>query len=160
MVTTHLNRICAAARLRDSLRDICFVGCVGEENAGKTSLIRILHGLEPIPDGYKPGKATLHPSVSPLPIRTLSGLTIDPDSPKLVDTPGMFDVRQRLAECAMQHVGRSLSSSAFQVAWTALITIALTFLMMSFTPSTCGDAKHALICTEVHLVAWLANHLS
>lgn len=121
MFATSLNRICAVVQLRNSIRDICLVGCVGEENAGKTTMVRALLGLDAITDGYLTKNATICPVVSPLRIHTSSGLRAVQDSPMLVDTPGMFDARQELGDCAIKHLGGSvqfatcLDASSFQV---------------------------------------------
>ena len=108
VLATDLNRICAVVQLRTSIIDVCFVGCIGEENAGKTTMVRALLGLDAVLDGHLTQNATACPAVSCLPIQTSSGLRAVRDSPMLVVTPGMFDVNQKLADCAIKHLGWQL----------------------------------------------------
>ncbi len=114
--TVHLNRICASHRLRKSIRDLCLVGCMGEENAGKTTLIRKLLGLPVIEGAHRREKSTGFPDVSAMPIHVSGLFKAWPDSPLLVDTPGMFDQRQELADCAMQYLGEFASYAVLQSA--------------------------------------------
>ena len=102
----NLNRICAVHQLRQSVRDVCLVGCIGEENAGKTTLIRKLLGQDVIPDAHLLRKATICPQALYMPIHTGGFLRSFKDSPLLLDTPGMFDQRKTLAHRAVQHLGK------------------------------------------------------
>ena len=91
--------------VRNSVRDVCLVGCLGEEIAGKTTLIRTLLGLDIIPNAYENDKATEFVAGTPMPVHTAHGLRAVRDSPGLVDTPGMFDANQERGDCAIKHMG-------------------------------------------------------
>ena len=114
----HLNRVCAVHKVRLSTQDICLVGCVGQENAGKTTLVRKLLGLNVIPDAHQLANATTCPWALSMPIHTGEGLRSFKDSPLLLDTPGMFDQRKEIADCAIQHLGKSSSHAVLLCAFT------------------------------------------
>ena len=101
----QLNQIAAMADLRKQLKQSCLVGCVGDENAGKTTLIRLLIGLPPEKDGHLAKNATANLVNMPMPVQTADGLQVLPRSPMLLDTPGMFDARKELADCALRNQG-------------------------------------------------------
>ena len=105
MFSTQLNRIFALVRLRRRIHDVCLVGCVGDINAGKTTMVRKLRGLEPLAEGQCATMATRFVSVFPLPMHTPEGLQEVSRAPLLVDTPGMFDQNEKLADCALKFLG-------------------------------------------------------
>ena len=105
MLSLQLNQIAAMAALRKQLKQSCLVSCVGGENAGKTTLIRFLNGLAAEEDGHLIENATSNVVARPIPLWTLRGLRVLPESPVLLDTPGMFDARTAYAECALRHQG-------------------------------------------------------
>lgn len=102
----HLNQICALAQLRRKVTQNCLLGCVGEINAGKTSLVRALLGLPQEKKGHKTENATRHVEACPMPMLGPNGLKVTPASPLLVDTPGMFDADKALADCAVRYLGK------------------------------------------------------
>lgn len=106
--STHLNRIFALVRVRRCVHDVCLVGCVGDINAGKTTMVRALRGLPPVPDAHRTENATTCVSVFPMPVHTSEGLKESSTAPQLVDTPGMFDQQAALADCALLFLGKSL----------------------------------------------------
>lgn len=91
VLSIQLNQICAMNQLRNRVSQSCLLGCVGEINAGKTSLVRALLSLPQEPDGHKPENATRCAAASPMPVPGSEGLQTTQASPLLVDTPGMFD---------------------------------------------------------------------
>lgn len=93
------------AQLRNRVSQSCLLGCVGEINAGKTSLVRALLGLPQQPNGHKPENATQCAAVFPMPVPGSEGLQVIQASPLLVDTPGMFDEDSTLADCAVRYLG-------------------------------------------------------
>ena len=111
MLSLQLNQIAAMADVRKQLKQSCLVGCVGEVNAGKTTLIRSLMGLPAERDGHLLENATLNVVTMPMPVMTVSGLRVVLGSPMLLDTPGMFDAMgAQFSECALRHQGMQLSS--------------------------------------------------
>lgn len=100
------------ANLRQSLRQCCLVAFVGDINAGKTSLVRSLLGLPLVAGGHLPENATQWVDAYPLPVPTPFGSRVMPESPLLVDTPGMFDQSTTLAEYSVRYLGRSGSTPA------------------------------------------------
>jgi GTPase Era involved in 16S rRNA processing len=108
VLSTQLNQICALAQLRNRVSHSCLLGCVGEINAGKTSLVRALLGLPQEPTGHRLENATRCAAASAMPVPGPEGLKIIPASPLLVDTPGMFDADSNLADCAVRYLGNCL----------------------------------------------------
>ena len=108
VLSMHLNQICAMAQLRRKVAHNCLLGCVGEINAGKTSLVRALLGLPQEAKGHKAENATRCVDASPMPVLSPNGLRVTPASPLLVDTPGMFDADETLADCAVRYLGKPL----------------------------------------------------
>ena len=94
------------AALRTQLKQNCLVGCVGDENAGKTTLIRFLMGLPAEKDAHLKDKATANVVAHPMPVNTSAGWQGLPASPVVLDAPGLVDARQTLAECALRHQGK------------------------------------------------------
>ena len=103
----HLQQICAMAHLRQQVQHSCLVGCVGDVNAGKTTLIRCLLGLPPEVGAHRTENATRCVAATPMPLQTSEGLKALAASPLLVDTPGMFDSDSLLADCAVRYLGMS-----------------------------------------------------
>ena len=93
------------AQVRELLRQNCLIGCVGDMDAGKTTLVRSLRGLAPEPEGHRPENRTASAVAWPLPLYTPDGLQTPWGAPLLLDTPGMFDDQASLAECALKHQG-------------------------------------------------------
>lgn len=106
VLSVHLNRICAMAALRKSSQSCCLVGCLGEVNAGKTTLMRGLMGLAPEPEGFERRNATRHIAAQRMHLHTSTGLRPDPAAPVLVDTPGFFDTDETLRDVALQQSGQ------------------------------------------------------
>lgn len=79
---------------------------LGTINAGKTSLVRSLLGLPLVAHGHLTENAPQWVGAFPLPIPTSHGLQVTPESPLLVDTPGMFGQDGTLAEYSVQYLGR------------------------------------------------------
>lgn len=94
------------AQLRKQVKQSCLVGCVGAENAGKTTLIRLLIGLSTETGGHLRENATANATARAMPLDMPDGLQVLPESPMLLDTPGMFDARKSLADCALRHQGQ------------------------------------------------------
>ncbi|KAL0053582.1 hypothetical protein WJX82_007877 [Trebouxia sp. C0006] len=105
MLSVHLNQIWAMSQLRKQVQYSCLVGCVGDINAGKTTLVRALLGLPPEEKGHLTENATRHVTAIAMPMRTAKGLAELPASPMLVDTPGMFDTDSVLADTAVRYLG-------------------------------------------------------
>lgn len=105
VLSIQLNQICAMNQLRNRVSRSCLLGCVGEINAGKTSLVRAQLSLPQEPDGHKPENATRCAAASPMPVPGSEGLQTTQASPLLVDTPGMFDADSTLADCAVRYLG-------------------------------------------------------
>lgn len=93
------------AQLRNRVSQSCLLGCIGEINAGKTSLVKALLGLPQDPHGYKLENTTRYAEALPMPVPGSEGLQIIQASPLLVDTPGMFDIDSTLADCAVRYLG-------------------------------------------------------
>lgn len=93
------------ADLRQSLQQCCLVGFVGDINAGKTSLVRSLLGIPLLADGHLSKNATQWVDAYPLPVPTAQGSRVVPESPLLVDTPGMFDQDSTLADYSVRYLG-------------------------------------------------------
>ena len=68
--------------------------------AGKTTLYRLLLGLEPIANGQTASNATRYIAGEQLKLCTGSGLQATSQSPIIIDTPGMFDPDKTLADAA------------------------------------------------------------
>ena len=105
MLSVHLNQIWAMSQLRKQVQYSCLVGCLGDINAGKTTLVRALLGLPPEEKGHLTESATCHVTAIAMPMRTAKGLAELPASPMLVDTPGMFDTDNVLADTAVRYLG-------------------------------------------------------
>ncbi|DBA78184.1 TPA: hypothetical protein ACH3X2_008147 [Trebouxia sp. C0005] len=105
ILSVHLNRICAMSALRTISQRCCLVGCLGEVNAGKTTLMRALMGLPPELDGHKRENATTHIAARRMHMHTATGLMEHPAAPVLVDTPGFFDTDKTLKDVALKQSG-------------------------------------------------------
>lgn len=107
VLAVDLNRICAMSALRKTSQRCCLVGCLGEINAGKTTLMQGLMGVPPNPEGFRPENATTLIAAQRMHIHTSTGLQDHPASPVLVDTPGFFDTDKTLAKMALKHSGQN-----------------------------------------------------
>lgn len=105
VLSVHLNRIRVLHSLRDMIRDCCLVGFIGEINSGKTTMTRLLQGLEPEEEGQAAENATRCIAGDRLKLRTAAGLEATPQSPIIIDTPGMFDPDRKLNDAARYHGG-------------------------------------------------------
>ena len=103
VLSVHLNRIRALHNLRDMIRDCCLVGFIGEINSGKTTMTRLLQGLEPEEEGQAAENATRCIAGDRLKLRTGAGLEATAQSPIIIDTPGMFDQDRKLNDAARYH---------------------------------------------------------
>ncbi len=75
------------AHLRQQVQHSCLVGCVGEVNAGKTTLIRVLLGLDPEPEAHRTENATSWVAAASMPpYSSAGGAATTPGSPVLIDT--------------------------------------------------------------------------
>ena len=86
--------------LRNMIRDCCLVGFVGEINSGKSTMTRLLQGLEPEEEGQAAQNATQCIAGDQLKLRTATGFVATAQSPIIIDTPGMFDLDQKLNDAA------------------------------------------------------------
>ena len=100
VLSVHLNRIRSLHTLRNMIRDCCLVGFVGEINSGKTTMTRLLQGLEPEEEGQAAQNATRCIAGDQLKLRTAAGLEATAQSPIIIDTPGMFDPDKKLNDAA------------------------------------------------------------
>ncbi|KAL3162262.1 hypothetical protein ABBQ32_009959 [Trebouxia sp. C0010 RCD-2024] len=108
VLSVHLNRIRALHNLRYMIRDCCLVGFIGEINSGKTTMTRLLQGLEPEEEGQAAENATRCIAGDRLKLRTGAGLEATPQSPIIIDTPGMFDPDRKLNDAARYHGSMAL----------------------------------------------------
>ena len=100
VLSVHLNRIRSLHTLRNMIRDCCLVGFVGEINSGKTTMTRLLQGLEPEEEGQTAQNATRCIAGDQLKLCTAAGLEATAQSPIIIDTPGMFDPEKKLNDAA------------------------------------------------------------
>lgn len=106
VLSLQLHQICAMAGLRQQVQHSCLVGCVGDVNAGKTTMIRALLGLDPEPDAHLTEHATRAVQGTAMPLQQGTDVAYAmPESPVLIDTPGMFDSDSSLADCAVRYLG-------------------------------------------------------
>ena len=103
VLSVHLNCITSLHTLRNMIRDCCLVGFVAEINSGKSTMTRLLQGLEPEEEGQAAQNATQCIAGDQLKLRTATGFVATAQSPIIIDTPGMFDPDQKLNDAARYH---------------------------------------------------------
>lgn len=158
--------------LRKSGQRSCLVGCLGEINAGKTTLMQGLMGKAPNLEGYQRRHATTYVAAQRMHLHTSTGLKEDPAAPILVDTPGFFDTDEQLREAALQQAGmikcldnitaanswsmapipaamRATTETA-ETAWqhSGTVRYSCHLLILDSSPCVCLQAVH--MCSQSH----------
>ena len=76
---------------------------MARSSQGKTTMTRLLQGLEPEEEGHAAENSTRFIAGDRLKLRTSTGLEATAQSPILIDTPGMFDPDRKLNDAARYH---------------------------------------------------------
>ena len=111
LLGAHLNRICAMSDLRTASGQSCLIGVLGEGNAGKTTLVDRLTGREPNLNGFEPENTTTYVAANIMQLHTSDGLQALPASPRLLDTPGLFDRDPELQGVVQEYSGECARST-------------------------------------------------